>query len=161
MSSTVWLYIALAIFVIALIIAGIGVGIFVSGMKGPMKKIKGSVDNLKDRIDKLNLEATSLQHHANELKEDMQAKSEKVTLLIDAARGTKNSFLDLNSSVRTVTVGIASSANRDKRNISQINQWKNATSDLLDLQEFLKNRKNDPAAYYPTPLIGDEQTAEK
>jgi uncharacterized protein YoxC len=161
MSSTIWLYIALAIFIIALIIAGIGVGMFVSGIKEPLKKIKGSADNLKERMNLLTLETTSLQHHANELKEDMQAKSQKFSTLIDAARGTKNSVLDLNSSVKTITTGVAEKVSRDKGNIAQVNQWSHATSDLLDLRDFWKNRKTESATYSSAPLLDHKQAIDQ
>lgn len=156
MSSTVWLYIALAILIIALIIAGIGVGMFVSGIKEPVKKIKGSADNLKGRIDKLTLETTTLQHRANELKEDMQAKSEKISMFIDGAKGTKNAALDLNSSVKVVTTGIATKAVKDREHIQQVNQWSLMVSDLLDLRDFWVNRKEESATFSSAPLIEDE-----
>ncbi|MDN7243117.1 DUF948 domain-containing protein [Planococcus sp. N028] len=157
MSPSIWLYIALAIFIVALIIVGIGVGIFIKGIKEPLKEMKGSANNLKERTDKLNLEATSLQHHVNELKEDMQAKSEKVSMLLDAARGTKNSVLDLNSSVRRITVNIASEVDNDKGNIAQINQWSIATADLLELQGFLKTRKDTYSTHSSIPQIENKQ----
>ncbi|MGI2327845.1 DUF948 domain-containing protein [Planococcus sp. YIM B11945] len=157
MDSAIWLYIALAIVVIALIVAGIGVGLFIKGMKEPMKKIKGSADNLKGRMDSLKLETTSLQHHANELKEDMQVKSEKVTVLIDAAKGTKNSVLDLNSSVKLITSGIAKNASQDKENVEQVNQAIGTTSTVLELWGFWKNRGNATSADSQQLLIENKQ----
>lgn len=152
MDSTMWLYIALAIVVLALIVAGIGVFLFIKGMKEPMKKIKGSADNLKDRMDKLKLETTSLQHHTNELKEDMQQKSEKVTVFLDAAKGTKNSVVDLNASVHAITSGIASRVDRDRSKTAQVNQWTNTAFGLLDLAKNRKNPEKREAAYYSTSV---------
>ena len=94
MDSTMWLYIALGIFVLGLIIAIVGVVMLISGIKEPVKKMKGSANNLKERVDKLNLEVTTLSHTANELKEDVQVKSEKIGVLVDAAKGTMNSVID-------------------------------------------------------------------
>lgn len=154
MDSTIWLYIALAIVVAGLIAAGIGVGLFISGIKEPMKEIKGSVNNLKERMDKLKLETTSLQHHTNELKEDMQQKSEKVSILVNAAKGTKNSIIDLNSSVRTVTTDISSRVDRDKRNVAEVNQWSNTTVALLDLWKLRKTFKNLGSRGFQIPAPG-------
>ncbi|TWT09219.1 DUF948 domain-containing protein [Planomicrobium sp. CPCC 101079] len=157
MSSTIWLYIALAIFIVALIIAIIGVVIFVKGIKEPIKKMKGSADNLKGRMANLQLETTSLQHRANELKEDMAAKSERVSILIDAAKGTKNSVLDLNSSVRVITSGIATNVSQDRRNVAQVNQLSNLTIGLLDLVKDLKYVKEDVTHPSQPPMLGNER----
>lgn len=139
MDPKIWLYIALAIFVLGLIIAGIGVGLMIAGIKDPMKEIKGSVNNLKERMNSLKLETTSLQHHTNEIKEDMQVKSEKVSTFIDAAKGTKNSVLDLNSSVKAITTDVTSKVDRDRESAAQVDQWSNTAVGLLDLW---KNRKS-------------------
>jgi uncharacterized protein YoxC len=138
MDSSVWWYIALAIVIIALVVAGIGVFLFIKGMKEPLKKIKGAVDDLKERMDRLKLETSALSHHANELKEDMQVKSEKVTVFIDAAKGTKNSVLDLNSLVRTKTDRITSQVDHDRQSIAQADQWSNT---VVGLANFWKDRK--------------------
>lgn len=138
MDSTMWLYIALAILVVGLIIAGIGVGMFVAGMKEPMKEIKGSADSLKERMNNLKLETTSLQHHTTELKEGMQVKSEKVSVLVDAAKGTKNSIIDLNASVRSITDSIASRVDRDKGKIAEVKQTSSTVVGLLNLPNNLK-----------------------
>ena len=143
MDLTIWLWVALAILVVGLIIAGIGVGIFISGMKEPMKEMKGSANNLKERVDKLNLEASSLQHTTTELSEEIAVKSEKVSVLTDAIKGTKNSLIDLNSSVRTVTDKIADRAERDKENIAQVNQWSNTVEDMLALPQNLQTLNTD------------------
>lgn len=147
MDSAIWWYIALAIVIVGLIIAGIGVFLFIKGMKEPMKEIKGSADNLKGRMDKLKLETTSLSHHANELKEDMQVKSEKVSLFVDAAKGTKNSVLDLNSAVRTKTVNIASRVDHDRQNVAQVEQWSNTVVGLANFwqeRKAAKKRQSEP-----------------
>lgn len=138
MDETLWLYIALALVVLGLIIAGIGVFLLIKGMKEPMKKIKGSANNLKDRMDKLTLETTSLQHRTNEMKEDMKVKSEKISFVVDAAKGTKNSVVDLNASVHAITTNISSKVDRDKSNVAQVDQMSNTAIGLMD---FIKNRK--------------------
>ena len=138
MDSTIWLYIALGIFVLGLIIAIVGVVMLISGIKEPMKKMKGSANNLKERVDKLNLEATTLSHTANELKEDVQVKSEKIGVLVDAAKGTLNSVVDLNATVRSITGDITTRVDRDKRNIAEVNQYSNTAIGLVDM---IKNRK--------------------
>ena len=157
MDSTIWLYIALAILIAGLIVAGIGVGMFVSGMKEPMKEMKGSADNLKERMDKLKLETTSLQHHANELKEEMQVKSEKVSVLVDAAKGTKNSVIDLNTAVRTITDDISSSVDRDKSNAAQVRQWSKTAIGILNLRKNLKTPKKSTSDYYPATVPYNER----
>lgn len=157
MDSTMWLYIALAILVVGLIVAGIGIGLFMSGMKEPMKKIKGSTDNLKERMDKLKLETTSLQHHANELKEDMQVKSEKVSVLIDAAKGTKNSVIDLNSSVRAITSNVSSEVSQSEQNAAQVKQLSNTAVGLLTLWKDLKTPEKNTSSYYPVTQTGDKR----
>lgn len=157
MDSTIWLYIALAIFVVGLIIAIVGVVMLISGMKEPVKKMKGSANNLKERVDKLNLEATTLSHTTNELKEDIQMKSEKVSVLTDAAKGTVNSIIDLNASVRAITGDIASKVDRDKRSIAEVNQYSNTAMGFLS---FIKNRISSEtidATYTPTSVTDDKQ----
>ncbi|RNF39327.1 DUF948 domain-containing protein [Planococcus salinus] len=146
MDSTMWLYIALAIIVAGLIVAGIGVGLLVAGMKEPMKEIKGSMNNLKERMDKLKLETTALQHHTEELKEDMQQKSEKVSVLVNAAKGAKNSVTDLNSVVRSTTTDIASRVDHDRGNTILVNQWKNRAAILINLWGKRQASKNKSSA---------------
>jgi uncharacterized protein YoxC len=157
MDSKMWLYIALAIVVLALVVAGIGVFLFIKGMKEPMKEIKGSADNLKERMDKLKLETTSLQHHTNEIKEDIQMKSEKVAVFLDAAKGTKNSVVDLNSSVRAITTNIAARVDQDKGKAVQANQWTNTAFGLLDLVKNRKNPDYQPPTYYSTSVPQQRQ----
>lgn len=146
MDSTMWLYIALGIFVLGLIIAIVGVVMLISGIKEPVKKMKGSANNLKERVDKLNLEVTTLSHTANELKEDVQVKSEKVGTLVDAAKGTLNSVVDLNATVRSITGDITTRVDRDKRNIAEVNQYSNTAIGLVNM---IKNRKS-PEKINPT-----------
>jgi len=156
MDSTTWLYIALIIFLAGLIIAIIGVVLLIVGMKEPMKEIKGSANNLKERADKLQLEAASLSHHANELKEDIQMKSEKITVLVDAAKGTMNSVIDLNASVRSITGNIASRVDHDRENIAQVNEWSNGAIKLLTLLENQRRiESNRPT--YSSPSLHDEK----
>ncbi|HSP22015.1 MAG TPA: DUF948 domain-containing protein [Planococcus sp. (in: firmicutes)] len=138
MDTAMWLYIALALIVLGLIVAAIGVVLLIKGMKEPMKEIKGSANNLKERMDKLNLETTSLQHRTNELKEDMKMKSEKINFVVDAAKGTKNSVIDLNASVHAITTNISSKVDRDKSNVAQVDQMSNTAISLFDL---VKSRK--------------------
>lgn len=138
MEPAMYLYIALALVVIGLIVAGIGVFLLIKGMKEPVKEIKGSANNLKERMDKLNLETTSLQHRTNEIKEDMNMKSEKVGFTVDALKGTKNSVVDLNASVHAITTNIASKVDHDKRNAAQVDQWSSQAVSLIDM---VKNRK--------------------
>lgn len=157
MDSSIWLYIALGIVILGLIIAGVGVFLMIKGIKEPIKQIKGSADNLKDRLDKLKFETTSLQHNANEIKEDMKVKSEKISVTVDAAKGTKNSVLDLNASVKAITGNIASKVDRDKRNAAQVNQWTNVTFGLLDLYENRKNPNKTTRTYAPTPVSETRQ----
>ncbi|ANU14910.1 DUF948 domain-containing protein [Planococcus halocryophilus] len=156
MDSTTWLYIALIIFLAGLIIAIIGVVLLIVGMKEPMKEIKGSANNLKERAGKLQLEASSLSHHANELKEDIQMKSEKITVLVDAAKGTMNSVIDLNASVRSITGNIASRVDHDRENIAQVNEWSNGAIKLLTLLENQRRiESNRPT--YSSPSLHDEK----
>ncbi|WP_422123235.1 DUF948 domain-containing protein [Planococcus sp. X10-3] len=138
MDLTMWLWISLAILVVGLIIAGIGVGMFLSGMKEPMKDIKGSTDKLKGRVDKLNLEASSLQHTTTELSEEIAVKSEKVSVLTDAVKGTKNSLIDLNASVRAITDKIVYRAEHDPENTRQVKQITDTTDNILHLPENLQ-----------------------
>ncbi|TWT26064.1 DUF948 domain-containing protein [Planomicrobium sp. CPCC 101110] len=161
MSPTIWLYIALAIFIVALVIAIIGVVIFVKGIKDPVKKMKGSADNLKGRMANLQLETTTLQHRANELKEDMAAKSERVSVMIDAAKGTKNSVLDLNSSVRMITSGVATGVSQDRRNVAQVNQLSDLTMGLLDLWKDLKYVKEDISVSTKEIMFDEQPQVEK
>lgn len=156
MDSTTWLYIALIIFLAGLIIAIIGVVLLIVGMKEPMKEIKGSANNLKERADKLQLEAASLSHHANELKEDIQMKSEKITVLVDAAKGTMNSVIDLNASVRSITGNIASRVDHDRENIAQVNEWSNGAIKLLTLLENQRRIKSNRPTY-SSPSLHDEK----
>lgn len=157
MDSTMWLYIALAIVILGLIIAGIGVVLMIKGIKEPMKEMKGSADNLKDRMDKLKLETTSLQHNANELKEDMQEKSERVSGFVDAAKGTKNSVLDLNASVRAITTGIASRVDRDKRKTAEANQMSTTAVGLLNFWQDRKKKKASTSTSYSTAVPVERQ----
>lgn len=148
MDLTMWLWIALAIFVVGLIIAGIGAGIFMSGMKEPMKEMKGSANSLKERVDKLNLEASTLQHTTTELQEGIAVKSEKISVLTDAVKGTKNSLIDLNSSVRAVTDRIAVRTERDKQNVAQVNQWSDTAVSVLTIPQNLQTTSNDNSPEY-------------
>lgn len=138
MDTTMWLYIALALVILGLIIAAIGVFLLLKGMKEPMKEMKGSANNLKERMDKLTLETTSLQHRSNELKEDMKMKSEKIGFVVDAAKGTKNSVLDLNATVHAITTNISSKVDHDKSSAAQVDQWSSQAIGLIDM---VKNRK--------------------
>lgn len=159
MDSTIWLYIALAIFVVGLIIAIVGVVMLISGIKEPMKKMKGSANNLKERVDKLNLEVTTLSHNANELKEDVQLKSEKVGTLVDAAKGTVNSVIDLNASVRAITGGIASQVDHDKQRVAEVNQYSNTAIGFVN---FIKNRTSSGTAnatYTPSSAADESQVS--
>lgn len=157
MDSSTWLYIALGIVILGLIIAGIGIGLMISGIKEPLKKMKGSADNLKGRMDRLKLETTSLQHHVSELKEDMQAKSEKVSDFVDAAKGTKNSVLDMNAAVRAITTNISSKVDRDKRKATEAKQWSNTAVGLLAFWENRKNNKKSNTTYYSTSVPAEKQ----
>lgn len=138
MDSTLWLWIALGILVVGLIIAGIGAGLFISGMKEPMKEMKGSANNLKERVDKLNLEASSLQHTTTELQEEIAVKSEKISVLTDGIKGTKNSLIDLNTSIRTITDRIIYRAEHDRENVRQVKKITNTADDMLHLPENLQ-----------------------
>lgn len=157
MDYTLWLYIALAIFVVALIIAIIGVVMLIIGIKEPLKKMKGSANNLKDRMGKLQLETTSLSHNANELKEDMQMKSEKITALIDAGKGTLNSVIDLNASVRAITGDIASRVDHNRENIAEVNQWSNGAMKLLGLWGNRNMNNRSDVTYSSTSLSEEKQ----
>lgn len=152
MDSTIWLYIALAIFVVGLIIAIIGVVMLIKGIKEPVKKMKGSANNLKERVDKLNFEVTTLTHHANELKEDVQTKSEKVGVLVDASKGTINSVIDLNASVRSITGDISTRVSRSRQNVAQVNQYSNAAMGLVTMVKERKLPKTGNPTYTPTPM---------
>lgn len=139
MEPAIWLYIALGIFVVGLIIVGIGVMMLLKGMKEPLKEMKESANNLKERADRLMLEMTSLQHAANELSEDMQDKTQKINQVIDAGKGTMNSVLDLNLTVRSMTNGITSRTLEDRDNIAQADQ---IGSMAIQFITYLKNRKS-------------------
>lgn len=157
MDSSVWLWIALGIVVVALIVGGIGVGLFIAGMKEPMKEMKGSADNLKERMEKLQLETTTLQHRANELKEDMQVKSEKVTLFLDAAKGAKNSALDLNASVRAITGDVASRVHQDKRKNAEVDYWSNSAMNLLTIWEDWKDAEHREEIYLEAEVSANKR----
>ncbi len=157
MDTSTWLYIALGIIILGLIIAVVGVVLLIVGMKEPMKEIKGSANNLKDRMGKLQLETTSLSHHANELKEDIQMKSEKITLFVDAAKGTKNSVVDLNASVRAITENITSRVDHDRENVAQVNEWSNSAVKLLQMIEDRTRTEKNNSTYSSTPLSEDKQ----
>lgn len=139
MDTVIWLYIALGLVVLGLIIAGIGALLLVKGMKEPMNEIKDSTKSLKERMDKLNLETTSLQHHANELKEDMNKKSEKISYTVDAAKGIKNSVIDLNATVHAITTKISTRVDRDKHKVAEVEQLSSMAITAIDL---VKDRKN-------------------
>lgn len=143
MDSTIWWYIALGILVLGLIIAGIGVGMFVQGMKEPMKKIKGSAGNLKERVDGLNLEVSSLTHTATELKEEIAVKSEKVSVLVDAAKGTMNSVIDLNASIRSITDKIVYRAEHDRENVQQVKKLTSTADSIIHLPQDLQTLNPD------------------
>lgn len=138
MDSTIWWIIALGILVLGLIIAGVGVFLFIKGMKEPMKKIKGSAGNLKERFDKLNLEVSSLQHTATELSEEIAVKSEKINVLVDAGKGTMNSLVDLNASVRAITDRLVYRAEHDKENNRQVKRVTDTAEDIIHLPENLQ-----------------------
>ncbi|AIY04187.1 general stress protein [Planococcus sp. PAMC 21323] len=157
MDSTTWLYIALVIFLAGIIIAIIGVVMLIVGIKEPMKEIKGSVNKLKERTDKLQFEATSLSHRANELKEDVQIKSEKVTVLVDAAKGTLNSVIDLNASVRAITGNISSRVDHDRENIAQVNEWSNGAVNLLTLWENQRRTESNRSTYSSSSVHENKQ----
>ena len=156
MDLTMWLWIALAIFVVGLIIAGIGAGIFMSGMKEPMKEMKGSANSLKERMDKLNLEASSLQHTTTELQEGIAVKSEKISVLTDAVKGTKNSLIDLNSSVRAITDRIAVRTEQDKQKVAQVNQWSDTAVSVLAIPQNLQTTSNANSPEYQESLPYEE-----
>lgn len=143
MDSTIWWIIALGILVLGLIIAGVGVFLFIKGMKEPMKKIKGSADNLKERFDKLNLEVSSLQHTATELSEEIAVKSEKVGVLVDAGKGTMNSLVDLNASVQVITDRLVYRAEHDRKTNRQVKRVTNTAEDIIHLPENLQTLHPD------------------
>ncbi|EIM08583.1 hypothetical protein A1A1_00765 [Planococcus antarcticus DSM 14505] len=157
MDAAIWLYIALAIFVVGLIIAIVGVVMLISGIKEPVKKMKGSANNLKERVDKLNLEATTLSHHANELKEDLQMKTEKVNALIDAGKGTVNSVIDLNASVRAITSNISSRVDHDKQSVAQVNQYSNTAMGFLNFIKTQISSETINSTYTPTSVADESQ----
>ena len=148
MDPIIWLYIAIGIIVLGIIVAGIGVFLLIKGMKEPMKEMKGSADNLKGRMDKLMLETTHLQHTTAELKEDIQQKTEKINYMVDAAKGTKNSLLDMNAVVRNITAGISTKVDHDPAHAAQVNQWSNTAMGLLSYVDKKKapgkNSHNNP-----------------
>lgn len=143
MDSTIWWIIALGILVLGLIIAGVGVFLFIKGMKEPMKKIKGSADNLKERFDKLNLEVSSLQHTATEISEEIAVKSEKIGVLVDAGKGTMNSLVDLNASVRAITDRLVYRAEHDMETNRQVKRVTNTAENIIHLPENLQTLHPD------------------
>lgn len=151
MDPIIWLYIALGILVLGLIIAVAGVVIMLKGIKEPMKEMKGSADNLKGRVDKLMLETTHLQHTTNELKEDIQQKSEKVAVLVDGAKGTINSVIDMNSVVRSITSGISQKVENDPAHRSQVSQYSNNAAGLMKYLDSKKDQGQPTATYNPEP----------
>lgn len=151
MDPIIWLYIALGIIVLGLIVAVVGVVMLLTGIKEPMKEMKGSADNLKGRMDKLMLETTHLQHTTNELKEDIQQKSEKVAVLVDGAKGTINSVIDMNSVVRSITSGISKKVEDDPANRFQVNQYSNNAAGLMKYLDKQKNQESTNSTYNPEP----------
>ncbi|WP_052131665.1 hypothetical protein [Planococcus sp. CAU13] len=143
MDSTIWWIIIIGILVLGLIIAGIGVALFVKGMKEPMKKIKGSANNMKERFDGLNLELSSLTHTTTELSEEIAVKSEKIGMLVDAGKGTMNSVVDLNASVRAITDRIVGRAERDPENRHQVKRLTNTAEEIIHLPENLQTLNPD------------------
>ncbi|MFC4712085.1 DUF948 domain-containing protein [Planococcus dechangensis] len=151
MDPIIWLYIAIGIIVLGLVVAAIGAFLLIKGMKEPMKEMKGSADNLKGRVDKLMLETTHLQHTTAELKEDIQQKTEKITYVIDAAKGTKNSVLDMNAVVRNITAGISTKVDHDPAHAAQVNQWSNTAVGLLSYLDKNKAPVQSNTHYNPEP----------
>ncbi|RLQ92198.1 DUF948 domain-containing protein [Planomicrobium sp. Y74] len=143
MDSTIWWWIALGILVLGLIIAIIGVVLFIKGLKEPMKKIKGSADNLKERVDGLNLEVSSLTHTTTELKEEIAVKSEKVSVLVDAAKGTMNSVVDMNAAVRSITDRIITRSESDPQNKRQVKRLTNTADSIIHLPQDLQTINPD------------------
>lgn len=156
MDLTMWLWIALAILVVGLIIAGIGVGIFIKGMKEPMNEMKGSANSLKERVDKLNLEASSLQHTTTELSEEIAVKSEKISVLTDGLKGTKNALIDLNASVRSVTDKIIYRAEHDPENMNQVKKITKTADDMIHLPENLQTVPHSKTPEYQEELVYEE-----
>lgn len=157
MDPIIWLYIAIGIIVLGLVIAAIGVFMLIKGMKEPMKEMKGSADNLKGRMDKLMLETTHLQHTTAELKEDIQQKTEKINYVVDAAKGTKNSVLDMNAVVRNITGGISTKVDHDPARAAQVNQWSSTAMGLLSYVE--KNKAPAQNSHYnPEPVAVNQPT---
>lgn len=155
MDESIWWYIALGILVLGLIIAGIGAGLFIKGMKEPLKKMKGSAGNLKERFDALNLEVSSLTHTAAELKDELAVKSEKVSFFVDAAKGTINSLVDLNASIRVITDKIVSRSEQDPDNIKQVKRFTTTADDIIHLPEHLQTLNPDETAKeYDTLYFG-------
>src|SRR5690606_3115904 len=131
----IWWWIALGILVLGLIIAIIGVVLFIKGMKEPMKKIKGSADKLKERLDGLNLEVSNLTHTTTELQEEIAVKSEKISVFVDAAKGTVNSVVDMNAAVRAITDRIVSRSEQDPGNKRQVKRLTNTADSIIHLPQ--------------------------
>ncbi len=151
MDPIILLYIAIGIIVLGLIITGIGVFMLIKGAKEPVKKMKGSADNLKSRMDNLMLETTHLQHTAAELSEDIQQKSEKVAVFVDGAKGTVNSVIDLNAVVRNITGEISHKVDQDPQNAAQVHQWSNTAVGVLSFIDKKKSGNSGNTHYNPEP----------
>ncbi|MCM3611173.1 DUF948 domain-containing protein [Planococcus sp. MERTA32b] len=143
MDSSIWWWIALGILVLGLIIAIIGVVLFIKGMKEPMKKIKGSADKLKERLDGLNLEVSNLTHTTTELQEEIAVKSEKISVFVDAAKGTVNSVVDMNAAVRAITDRIVSRSEQDPENKRQVKRLTNTADSIIHLPQDLQTINPD------------------
>lgn len=141
MDTTLILWIALGLVILGLVIAVIGILLLLKGMKGPMKEMKGSADNLKERMENIKLETTKLSHTANELKVDIDGKKEKITTVVDAGKGTVNSFVDMNSSVRVITSNISDRVSNSKQNEVAVNQWTGVAANLLGMWEAYRDGK--------------------
>ncbi len=151
MDPIIWLYIAIGIVVLGLIVAIAGVVMLLSGIKEPMKEMKGSADNLKGRVDKLMLETTHLQHTTTELQEDIQQKTEKIAVLVDGAKGTINSIIDMNSVVRSITSGISKKVENDPAHRAQVSQYSNNAAGLMKYLDSQKDQGQPNATYNPEP----------
>mgnify|MGYP007125788158 CR=1 FL=1 len=95
-----------------------------------------------------------MQHTTKELKEDIQQKSDKVAVLVDGAKGTINSVLDMISVVRSITSGISKKVEDDPANRFQVNQYSNNAAGLM---KYLDKKKSQDQAYNPESTVRKEQ----
>lgn len=138
MEEEVWYYIALAIVVAGVAAVIIGAAISIKAIKGPMKEMKKAADDMKERMQRFQLETTRLQHNVQELTDDMQYKTKAINTLTSAAKGTVNSIMDLNAAIRAITQNITERTDRNPVQQEGTDRLVNTAMDIIDIVEERK-----------------------